>query len=61
MLQRTIYVLILLHLCGSAVMHLYSIVFQTNRWITVFPDWYLYPAVVYFAVFGYFCLKLEVE
>ncbi len=43
-LQRTIYMLIAVHLCGSAVMHLYSIVFQTNRWITVFPDWYPYLA-----------------
>ena len=60
-LQRTIYVLILLHLCGSAAMHLYSIVLQTNRWITVFPDWYPYLAVVYFGIFGHFCLKLKVE
>lgn len=59
--HRVIYVLILLHLNGSAVLHLYSIALETNQWISVFPAWYPYLAIVYFGVFGAFCLGLEVR
>ena len=61
MVQRIIYLLILLHLSASAILHLYSIVLKSNQWITVFPGWYPYVAVVYFAIFSRFCLKLKVE
>ena len=61
MAQRIVYVLILLHLSASAILHLYSIVLESNQWMTVFPGWYPYLAVVYFGIFSRFCLKLKVE
>ena len=54
---KVIYLLIIFHLLLSAILHAFSIISGSNQWITIFPDWYPYLAVVYFAVFGCYCLK----
>jgi len=58
-LDKFIYILILLHLSTTAIMHLYSIIFKTNKWITVFPFWYSYLAIGYFALFAFYSFKLK--
>ena len=59
--QWVIYWLIAVHLLGSTLLHLYSLLFETNQWITVFPPWYPFLAIAYFSFFAYFSFRLRVK
>lgn len=54
-LVKFIYILIIIHLLGSAYMHAYSLWFHTNEWIYFFPNWYKFFAIAYFTPFGVLC------
>jgi len=57
--DKTLYSLIAFHLCLSAILHLYSLIYNTNEWITVFPAWYPYFGLLYFVVFAVYSLRLK--
>lgn len=57
--DKIVYWLILVHLISSALMHAYSIIWNTNEWLTVFSYSYSYFAVAYFVIFGYYSFKLD--
>ena len=57
--DKIIYGLILFHLSTSALIHAYSIIWDTNDWLTFFTPSYSYFAIIYFASFGYYSLKLD--
>jgi len=57
--DKIIYGLILFHLCTSALIHLYSIIWDTNEWLKFFGPSYSYFAAIYFASFGYYSFKLD--
>jgi|GEM_PF-1289153 len=59
LLDKMLYLLVMIHLLSSALIHLYSILFQTNNWLKVFDYSYSYFAVVYFALFGYYSFRLH--
>ncbi len=58
-IEKIVYWLILFHLISSAIMHAYSIIWNTNEWLTVFSYSYSYFAVVYFVIFGYYSFKWD--
>ena len=57
--EKLFYALLVVHLGLSVLMHVYSVVTDSNTWITFFPSWYSLLAIGYFAVFGYYCLLLN--
>ena len=59
LVDKIIYGLILFHLSTSSLIHAYSIIWDTNLWLTFFAESYSYFAVIYFALFGYYSFKLD--
>jgi len=57
--DKIVYGLILFHLSTSALLHAYSIIWDTNDWLKVFDPSYSYFAVIYFALFAYYSFKLD--
>jgi len=57
--EKFLYILILLHLSSTAILHLYSIIFNSNDWIKIFPFWYSFMAIGYFAIFAYYSFRLN--
>ena len=57
--DKIVYGLILFHLSTSALLHAYSIIWDTNDWLKLFSPSYSYFAVIYFASFAYYSLKLD--
>ncbi len=57
--EKLFYALIVVHLGLSVLMHVYSVVTDSNTWITFFPSWYSLLSIGYFAVFGYYCVLLN--
>lgn len=57
--DKIIYGLVLFHLCTSALIHAYSIIWDTNEWFALFAPSYSYFAAIYFASFGYYSFKLD--
>jgi len=59
MADKIIYGLIIFHLGTSVIMHVYSIIGETNEWLNIFPSLYSYFALLYFASFGYYSYRLD--
>lgn len=58
-LDKMLYGLVILHLGGSVMMHLYSLVVQNNHWMGIFPLEYSYFALLYFIGLGLYCRSLS--
>ena len=56
-LQTVLYGLVTCHLLISAVLHAWSLASGSNQWISVFPPWYPYLAMAYFALFAWLCWR----
>lgn len=59
--EKFLYILILLHLSSTAILHLYSIIFNSNDWIKIFPFWYSFMAIEYFAIFDLLQFQVELK
>ena len=57
--DKIIYGLILFHLSTSALLHAYSVIWDTNDWLKIFGPSYGYFAISYFALFGYYSFRLD--
>ena len=57
--DKIVFGLIIFHLNISAILHIYSIIANSNEWIGAFPEWYPYLAIVYFASFAYYSFRLN--
>ncbi len=57
--DKVLYWLVLIHLLSSALIHAYSIIRNTNDWLTLFGYTYSYFAVAYFFIFGYYSFLLD--
>ena len=57
--DKIVHWLILIHLATSALLHAYSLIWNTNEWLKVFSNTYSYIAVVYFIAFGYYSFLLD--
>ena len=58
---RFFYLLITAHLLISALLHAYSLYFHSNNWIDVFPPWYQFLGMLYFAFFALLCVQIRLE
>lgn len=56
-LETVAYALVTGHLLLSAVLHAWSLASGSNAWIGLFPEWYPYLAIAYFAVFAWLCWR----
>ncbi len=52
--QKVIFALILILLLTTLVMHVYSLVAHTNRWLGIFPMWYSVVAILLYSSFAIF-------
>ena len=59
--QKVIFALILVLLFTTMVMHFYSIVAHTNRWLGIFPMWYSVVAVLLYSGFAIFLKTRTVQ
>jgi len=57
--DKILYGLIFFHLSMSALLHAYSIIWNTNEWLQIFGPSYSFFAVIYFASFAYYSLRLD--
>ena len=57
--DKIVYWFVLIHLVSSALVHGYSIIWNTNDWLTVFSYSYSYFAVLYFFTFGFYSFILD--
>ena len=57
--DRIIYALLVFHLLGSVLLHVYILIANDHGILSIFPYWYSYIAAAYFAVLGYYVLKLN--
>ena len=57
--DKIMYGLVTVHLAISALMHAYSMVFDTNNWLEVFPYAYSFVAAAYFIAFGTYAFFLH--
>ena len=57
--DRFAYTLLIFHLLGSVALHLYILIANDREIIGIFPYWYSYIAVAYFAALGYYVLGLN--
>ncbi|MDH4070554.1 MAG: hypothetical protein OEV30_09020 [Ignavibacteria bacterium] len=58
-IDRILYGTVIVHLGGSTLLHLYSLVMSTNNWMAVFPLRFSYFALVYFVGLGLYCNHLD--
>ncbi len=58
-LDKIVFGLIIFHLIVSVILHIYSIIANSNEWIRAFPAWYPNLAIVYFAAFAYYSFRLN--
>ena len=58
-LDKMVFGLIIFHLNVSVILHIYSIIANSNEWIRAFPVWYPNLAIVYFAAFAYYSFRLN--
>jgi protein-S-isoprenylcysteine O-methyltransferase Ste14 len=59
--QKVIFVMIIGLLFITMVMHFYSIVAQTSRWLGIFPMWYSVVAVIVYSRFAFFLKTRTVQ
>ena len=57
--DKLLYLLVIVHLGVSVVLHAYSLIVGHHEWATVFPRGYSYFAVFYFVVLGAYCVALS--
>ena len=57
--DRLAYALLIFHLLGSVALHMYILIANDRAIIGIFPYWYSYIAVAYFAALGYYVLGLN--
>lgn len=57
--DRLVYGLLVIHLLGSVLFHMYILVANDRAIIGIFPYWYSYMAVAYFAALGFYVLGLN--
>jgi len=57
--DRLAYALLTFHLLGSVLLHMYILIANDREIIGIFPYWYSYIAVVYFAALGFYVLGLN--
>ena len=57
--DRLTYALLVFHLLGSVLLHVYILIANDHGILSIFPYWYSYIAVAYFAALGYYVLKLN--
>lgn len=57
--DRLAYALLVFHLLGSVLFHMYILIANDRTIIGIFPYWYSYIAVAYFAALGYYVLGLN--
>ena len=57
--DRFAYGLLLFHLLGSVALHMYILISNDRAIIGIFPYWYSYIAVAYFAALGFYVLRLN--
>ena len=60
-LQTVLYGLVTCHLLLSAALHAWSLASGSNQWIGVFPSWYPYLAMAYFALFAWLCWRFPAK
>ncbi len=51
---KIIFILVLVLLFITMVMHIYSLVAHTNRWLGIFPMWYSVVAILLYSSFAFF-------
>jgi len=57
--DRLAYALLIFHLLGSVALHMYILITNDRAIIGIFPYWYSYIAVAYFAALGFYVLGLN--
>ena len=57
--DRLAYALLIFHLLGSVALHMYILITNDRAIIGIFPYWYSYIAVAYFAALGFYVLRLN--
>lgn len=57
--DKLVYLLVLLHLLSSSMIHAFSLAFKSNDWLTIFSYSYSYFAVAYFILFGYYSFQID--
>jgi len=57
--DRLAYALLIFHLLGSVALHMYILITNDRAIIGIFPYWYSYIAVAYFAALGFYVLILN--
>jgi hypothetical protein len=57
--DKIAYGLLIFHLDGSVIVHAYILIVGDNRVLSIFPYWYSFLAVGYFAALGVYVLNLN--
>ncbi|SRR5258706_1488531 len=59
--DKIFYGLLIFHLDGSVLLHAYVLISGNHHLLDIFPYWYSFIAVFYFAAFGYYVIRLNIR